>query len=221
MYIKRHPISKTTKDKSIWGRNHTKRTGQRLVLLLSEFCHTCSISLIFHLKNIPKKKKKKSHACKLHNHSSYISHVPYLAYTLGCVPRASRRRIGVYGLCFFIVGYARLINVLHAFVQSFIYSISNRITRIIEKANTGIEFISHKQTNLVALLWSEVWQNRKRSSFRPLVKAYLERAIAKKKKKKKGRNERNKINPRMIILMSFPPFWLWVEDDNDNGNGQQ
>lgn len=30
--------------------------------------------------------------------------IPYLAYTLGTVPAASRIRIGVEGLCFFMVG---------------------------------------------------------------------------------------------------------------------
>lgn len=35
---------------------------------------------------------------------------PYLAYILGCVPCASRIRIGMFGLFFFIVGYARLMN---------------------------------------------------------------------------------------------------------------
>lgn len=40
------------------------------------------------------------------------SSVPYLAYTLGSVPRASRIMMGVYGLFSFIVGYARFRNVL-------------------------------------------------------------------------------------------------------------
>lgn len=35
-------------------------------------------------------------------------------------------------------------------------------------------------THLVAALCSDVWQKRKRSSFKPLVKAYLVRAIARK-----------------------------------------
>lgn len=38
---------------------------------------------------------------------------PYLAHTFGATPVASRIRIGVSGLCFFMVGYARLMNVLN------------------------------------------------------------------------------------------------------------
>jgi len=37
---------------------------------------------------------------------------PYLAYTFGKVPWASRSRIGVTGLFFFMMGYARVRNVL-------------------------------------------------------------------------------------------------------------
>ena len=38
--------------------------------------------------------------------------IPYLAHTFGATPVASRISIGVSGLCFFIVGYARFMNVL-------------------------------------------------------------------------------------------------------------
>jgi hypothetical protein len=37
-----------------------------------------------------------------------IQCVPYLAQTLGWTSCASRMRIGVCGLCFFIVGYVRV-----------------------------------------------------------------------------------------------------------------
>lgn len=39
--------------------------------------------------------------------------IPYLAHTFGSVPVASRIKIGMFGLFFFIVGYARLRNVLN------------------------------------------------------------------------------------------------------------
>jgi len=61
----------------------------------------------------------------------------YLANTFGSVPSASRSRIGVCGLFFFMVGYARVRN------------------------------------DLMAELWSDVWQKRKRTSLSPCVKAYL------------------------------------------------
>lgn len=49
--------------------------------------------------------------------------VPYLAYTRGIVPIASRIIIGVLGLCFFIVGYARCRNDLKT-CQSYFHRIS-------------------------------------------------------------------------------------------------
>lgn len=40
--------------------------------------------------------------------------IPYLAQTLGCTSSASRIKMGVCGLCFFIVGYARTRKLLES-----------------------------------------------------------------------------------------------------------
>lgn len=65
-------------------------------------------------------KARSSHDQTLHKNKTYLlalggnahgrnhPNPPYLAYTLGDVPAASLSRIGICGLFFFIVGYARV-----------------------------------------------------------------------------------------------------------------
>jgi len=52
---------------------------------------------------------------------AYESDIPYRAYTLGSTPLASRIKMGVWGLCFFIVGYD--------FVRNDLFNIINMLSQ--------------------------------------------------------------------------------------------
>jgi hypothetical protein len=84
--------------------------------------------------------------------------------------------IGVWGLFFFIVGYARDRNDLAS-------TVINHPTLFFESqllSNPPITSPSkpRTKTHLVGPLCSEVWQNRNRTSFSDFVKAYLPDMIA-------------------------------------------
>lgn len=103
--------------------------------------------------------------------------VPYRAYIFGNVPCASRMRIGVCGLFFFIVGYALVRNDLQTLIR--LTSPQPRSSPALQEEERDALRCWRwggkgwrRCTNRTAALCSEVWQNRNRTSLRDLVKAY-------------------------------------------------
>lgn len=82
-------------------------TLQRYRLLLAELCAHVSPQSAYLARASPQRANcppKRTAPWALH-HVSLQGYAPYLAKSLGSVPLASRMRMGVYGLCFFMVGY--------------------------------------------------------------------------------------------------------------------
>ena len=80
--------------------------------------------------------------------------LPYLAQTLGSTFKASLIMIGVWGLCFFIVGYVRRRNCL---CKSLV---------VLWMVRSGNQYRA-------AALCSDVWHRWNLSSFKPCAKTYL------------------------------------------------
>jgi hypothetical protein len=83
--------------------------------------------------------------------------------------------IGVNGLFFFIVGYARDRNDLGSIINNVLFS-SFQLQLLSLLQARPLENMG--QTHLVGPLCSEVWQNKNRTSFSDFVKAYLPDMIA-------------------------------------------
>jgi hypothetical protein len=92
-------------------------------------------------------------------------HPPNLVHIFGSVPVASRIRIGMCGLCFFMVGYARFRN-----------DLSGRPSG--QNGAGGGSSEAWWEAYLAASLACEEWQRWNRTSLRPEVKAYLAAIVA-------------------------------------------
>ena len=145
---RRSRVSPLTRQKKKPGNRKQIRTSQRLLLLLAE--------------SYPSKKKKKCPFSPHFSSSSLIEqNIPYLANTLGSVPWASRSIIGVWGLFFFMVGYALMRKDLFILYEYPLREGSNsvspkRFTAVRIRKGNGRRRGTREAPNLVAALCSEV-----------------------------------------------------------------
>ena len=91
------------------------------------------------------------------------SNPPNLVHIFGSVPVASRIKIGVCGLCFFMVGYARLRNDLLS---------KDHVGGYLRGGKDGGWWMV-RWLYLVTSLACDEWQRWNRTSLRPEVKTYL------------------------------------------------